>query len=492
MAYLRYRLESVPSTPTTRLLLVFAVFTASLWVMLIPLWDGFDEAQHYSYIQSLQRDRALPVLGETRITPEVWASLIGSPVSPAVKMNYPMLRTFDEVRANTGPTEMTSDAALNYEAHQAPLAYLLLSPMEGALLRAGMPIAWRLRILRFCLLGCSMALFWRIAVASQHRAAAFFVILTTEMFLASCGHVCNDAIAIPIFVWLFFEAERRSRTAVFLLAAGLLTKAYFLALVPVVVWRLRRQWRWLLIAGILPAVWYGRNLWLYGNLSGMQEQFHALSAAGLFRAALRLPWAASLGDTFRGALWLANNSFLQWSAWQVNLIMAGLLVALCVALRRNSPQRNWLLAYAGCYVAALAYAAVQTFVYTNGAGVAASPWYATPLWLLLLLVIFDGAISGWALSAFVAIWTYWFIATFWFRLIPWYAGVLNGPASAGNLGRWYGTSLGKIRSNIGDSALILTAITCVLAIATAALICHDLCAGANRTSSPAKTSQLTP
>lgn len=484
---MRYRLESVPSTPTTRLLLVFAVFSASLWVTLIPLWDGFDEAQHYSYIQSLRRDRALPVLGETRITPEVWASLIASPVSPAVKMNYPILRTFNDVRTNTGPTEIAPDAALNYEAHQAPMTYLLFSPIEGALLRAGMPIAWRLRVLRFCLLACSMVLFWRIAAARQHRGAAFFVILTTEMFLASCGHVANDAIAIPIFVWLFFEAERRSRTAVLLLAAGLLAKAYFLAVVPVVAWRLRRQWRWLLTAGILPAIWYGRNLWLYGNLSGMQEQLHSLSAAQLFHAALRLPWAASLGETFRGALWLANNSFLQWSVWQVNLVIVGLLVALCVSLRRESRRRNWLLAYAGCYVAALAYAAVQTFVYTNGAGFAASPWYATPLWLLFVLVIFGGGTSGWALSSLVAVWTYWFVATFWFRLIPWYAGVLDGPANARNLGRWYGTSYGQMRSNIGDPILILTAITSVLAIATAALLCHDLCASAGRPSIPDRT-----
>lgn len=93
-------LNKLPSSFTTRLLFAFAASTALLWATLIPLWDGFDEAQHYSYIQSLQSDRAWPVFGQTRITPEVWASLSDSPVSPAVKMNYPMLRTFNEVRAH--------------------------------------------------------------------------------------------------------------------------------------------------------------------------------------------------------------------------------------------------------------------------------------------------------------------------------------------------------------------------------------------------------
>jgi hypothetical protein len=274
---------------------------------------------------------------------------------------------------------------------------------------------------------------------------------------------------------------------VLLLAAGLLAKAYFIAVVPVVAWRLRGQWRWLLAAGILPAIWYGRNLWLYGNLSGMQEQLHPLPAGELFRAALRLPWAASLGETFRGALWLANNSFLQWSVWQTNLLIAGLFVTICVSLHGESQRRNWLLAYASCYVAALAYAAVQTFVYTNGAGIAASPWYATPLWLLLILVIFTGETSAWVLSSLIATWTYWFVATFWFRLIPWYAGVMDGPANAANLGRWYGVSYGQMRSNIGDPILILTAITSVLAIAAAALLCHDLWSNAGRPSIPGRT-----
>jgi hypothetical protein len=221
-------------------------------------------------------------------------------------------------------------------------------------------------------------------------------------------------------------------------------------------------------------MWYGRNVWLYGNLSGMQEQLNPLPAGELLRAVPRLPWAASMGETFRGALWLANNSFLQWSTSQVNLAIAGLLVAACVSLRRNGPRRNWLLAYAGCYLAALAYAALQSFVYTNGTALAASPWYATPLWLLLILVIFAGETPGWALAPFVAIWTYWFVATFWLRLIPWYAGVMDGPASVSNVRRWYGSSFGQIRNQIGDPVLILALTTSLLAIATGVLLCRDL------------------
>jgi hypothetical protein len=467
-----------------RLLLAFAASTALLWVALVPLWDGFDEAQHYSYVQSLRTGLRCPVLGRTLMSPELWASFVASPASPAVQRNYPVLRTFDEARRNARPVAVPPEAPPNYEAHQAPLAYLVMAPVEGALARAGVPIGLRLRLLRLGLLCGAMALFWRIAAVSRYRAAACFVILSTQMFLACCGHVSNDALAIPLFVWLFFEAERRTRLAVFLLAAGLLTKAYFLAFVPVVVWRLRRHWRWQLAAGILPALWYGRNLRVYGNLSGMQEQQGAVTPLDLLHAALRLPWARSLGETYRGALWLANNSFLQWSVWQVNLIIAGLLVALCFALRRDAARRNWLLAYAGCYMAALAYAAVQTYVYANGISVAASPWYATPLWLLILVVIFAGETPRWALSALVAFWTYWFVATCWLRLIPWYAGVADGSANAAHLGRWYGASFGQVRHEIGDEVLALAAVASLVAVVTAAVVCRDIHAGAGRRSAP--------
>ena len=471
----------MPSPLTNRLLLAFAVSTALLWVALVPLWDGFDEAQHYSYIQSLRQDRAWPVLGRTPITPEVWASFVGSPVSPAVKQNYPMLRTFSEARANAAPPLDLPPAGANYEAHQAPLVYLAMAPLEGTLARAGIPIGWRLRVLRLCLLACSMALFWRIAAGSPHRSAACFMILTTEMFLACCGHVANDAIAIPLFVWLFFEAERRSRLAVVLLAAGLLTKAYFLALVPVVVWRLRAQWRWFFAAGILPACWYGRNLWLYGNLSGMQEQTSPLAAGGLLRAALHLPWGASLGETFRGALWLGNNSFLQWSVWQANLVITGLLAALYVALRRNSVRRNGLI-----WLRRLLHWPRWPTRRSRPSSTPRAP--ASPpapgtrrrSGCLSILVIFAGETPRRVLTCFVALWTYWFVATFWLRLIPWYAGVMDGPTNVVNLRRWYGASFGHVRHEIGDPVLILALAASLLAIVTAVSLCRDLRAGRDR------------
>lgn len=443
-----------------------------LWIELIPIWDGFDEPHHYSYVQSLRVDRSLPRLGRTDLTWEVWDSFVRSPVSPVVKANYPILRTFDEVRNGLEPPSIVPVPPANYEAHQAPLVYLVLAPIEASI--AGLPIISRVRVLRLCLLAVALGLFWRISSFSSHQGAAFFLILTTEMFLASCGHVANDALAIPIFVWLFFEAERRSRLAVWLLVAGLLVKAYFLAVTPFVVWRLRQKWRLLIAAGTLPAMWYARNVMLYGNISGMQEQLTPMNAGDLFSGARQIPWGASIGETFRGALWLANNSFNQWSVWQVNLVIVGLLLALWHSTRTDVPRRLWLLGFGGCYFAALVYAAFQTFVYTKGIGIAASPWYATPLWLLAIMVICSGATPRWVLASLIVVWTYWFIATFWFKLIPYYAGLMDGPASISNLQRWYGFGFGQMRREVGDHVLLLALITTLVAIATAVRQVLDL------------------
>ena len=158
---------------------------------------------------------------------------IPAPVSAAVKLCYPMLRTFDEFRSGGEPLAVAaSPPPPNYESHQAPLAYALLAPVEFATAHSGVPIEWRVRLLRILLLAPAMWLFWRITAAcGPHQPTAFFMVATTEMFLASCGHIANDALAIPVFVWLYFEAERRSWRAPVLLAIGLLTAAVFLKLI---------------------------------------------------------------------------------------------------------------------------------------------------------------------------------------------------------------------------------------------------------------------
>ena len=82
------------------LLLAFAFANAILYSSLLPLWEGFDEAWHYGYAQTLGVTRQFPVLGQTRISQEVWDSLRSCPVSHVVARAWPELQTFDRYFAN--------------------------------------------------------------------------------------------------------------------------------------------------------------------------------------------------------------------------------------------------------------------------------------------------------------------------------------------------------------------------------------------------------
>src|SRR5207249_2043313 len=119
-------------------LLLYGALNASLYANLLPLWDGFDEAFHYSFIQALSQRLELPVLGETHISYEVRRSLELAPVSHIMKRNIPYTTAFADYLqlSNSERTarrqllsklnlqnQAVEGSGLNYEAQQAPLSY---------------------------------------------------------------------------------------------------------------------------------------------------------------------------------------------------------------------------------------------------------------------------------------------------------------------------------------------------------------------------------
>ena len=90
-----------------------------------------------------------------------------------------------------------------------------------------------------------------------------FCLLSSQMTWATLAHVANDWLAVPLAIWtlVFMIRAASSPTlanlavASLVLSAGLLTKSYFLALVPVLfgivgypgqlAWRWQHTRRWL-------------------------------------------------------------------------------------------------------------------------------------------------------------------------------------------------------------------------------------------------------
>jgi 4-amino-4-deoxy-L-arabinose transferase-like glycosyltransferase len=511
-----------PSTRPAGWLILIGVLNAALYSSLLPLWEGFDEPFHYACVQTFSAGDRLPVLGREQLSDEVWLSMTLAPASHVVRRSYPALSTFSEYFA-LGASERAAlrrrvqklspelrshiaDGPPNYEAHQAPLAYALLALPDRWW--AEKPIGARILRLRLAAAIAAIVLLsiaaWQLAsqlgLSGPFRSLALFLILSTQMLYASVAHIANDWLALPLAAFVLSAAVALYRTPgarttaalALALALGLLTKAYFLAFVPLgtglVLWfALRRKVRWrtaAVFAAILLMIagpWYARNVTLYGSLSAMHESVHGVAAHDAVAALIDLDWAGLAPAMLRASLWTGNNSFTSFSAVTLNLMLLVLLAGMVMlGLRLKGPD---LVVAAGCALFGLGIVFVTgvSTVY-RGHGVPASPWYAaallTPAIVLATAGMARGARAGRWLAGFAAIlWTYVISATYVAKLIPLYGGYEQGKTTLKALVQWYATGQGRAREILAVTALgspeaILSLV--VVVIASSAVVCFVL------------------
>src|SRR5262249_3058469 len=164
---------------------------------------------------------------------------------------------------------------------------------------------------------------------------------TPELMMTVC-HVGNESLAVAlggILLCVLFAWRRRphsmARAAALatVLGLALLTKAYFLALIPpllVFVWRRHSCLcgQLLTIFGgalLISGWWYARNWMVTHSLSG--EQFEsAAGGSGLLASALSMSWLRAADFTFLSHIWLGNWSFLVVRSWMYHsfALIAGL------------------------------------------------------------------------------------------------------------------------------------------------------------------------
>jgi hypothetical protein len=464
-------------------ILLFGLLNAALFSALLPLWEGFDEAFHYGYVESLWQTRQLPVLAVTRLPRDVAESLRLAPVSHVVARTLPESAPYDvwfalppaERERRRGALEgltllAGSDARTNYEAHQPPLAYLLLAPLDAALSR--FPITARVSVLRLCCgVGAVVLLFLGtgalcrvLEVPERFETAALLAIFCSEMFYASAAHVANDWLAIGIAAFLLAALaemvrapDRRTALRVGAwLAAGLLTKAYFLIFAAVVagVWATLLVRRSLRMSAVLPPAllvlalggpWYARNMALYGNVSGTQEAYDGIGLRQAVAAARHIDWWSTSGYLARASLWTGNNSFGSFSRATLNVMLALLAIgvaAWCVQRRRVRPA-EWMVGIASVvFSVGVAYACCTNFAEHGADAAGASPWYTQVLLAPVVVLAYLG-LSRWprvgaALAAVsVLLWTWVLIATWMLKLFPLYSGGGTAPMRARDVWAWY-------------------------------------------------------
>ena len=201
--------------------------------------------------------------------------------------------------------------------------------------------------------------------------------LSSQMLWATLAHVTNDWLAVPLAVWLLVAvihydespSVRRAALASGVLSIGLLTKAYFIAFVPLLasVCVLRRKWRDLgIVLAMIAALagpWYRRNMERYGTISGMQELREGTDPAAAFHAIRIEKLPATIDAYARSALWTANNSFRSFSINTLRAVMLAWLAALFLWVVTKRRRAEWIvLLYAGVFVLALGYDTAISYV----------------------------------------------------------------------------------------------------------------------------------
>jgi len=462
-----------------RFILLFGLLNACLFAALLPLWEGFDEAFHYGYVETLWETGKLPVLGRTLLPADVAASFRVAPLSHIVCRWIAEATPFDQWfslpleqqtqrrseldRLRPGPADSSRP---NYEAHHPPLAYAVLALPDRLLSRQ--PITARVLVLRLVGALLSTTLIWigasalgrTLQLPAPFLNAALFTVFCSEMLYASIAHVANDWLAVGIGA-MFLAAlaefirkpDRRSAiVAAGCLSAGLLTKAYFLVFVALAAvlmlnprTKLRRTWPAAALVLVIAGPWYARNVALYGNVPGTHEEFDGIGVRQALAAAPHIDWPATAGFLARGSLWTGNNSFTTFSQTTLDVLLALLAVAFAgwIARHRSIESAEWIIfAAIVLFSIAVAYASAASFAHTHGETAGASPWYTQALLAPVMILAFLG-LSRWktagalvavcitALSAWIL------IATWTVKLFPMYSGGSVAPMHPGSAWHWW-------------------------------------------------------
>ena len=479
------------------LLLAFAFANATLYSSLLPLWEGFDEAWHYGYVQSFGYNRRLPVLGKTWLSQEVWDSMLACPASHIVARAWPELQTFDRYFALSPADRIhernrleaisrgdgsVENAHTNYEAQQPPLAYIVLAVPNFLLSNASITI--RVLWLRIFAAGVSVLitffaaakLFRALELPPSYQALGLYCIFACQMYWATIAHIGNDALGLALSVWFFAACATFSKRAnlsgalhlAFATSLGLLTKAYFLPLLVfagcvVACRRVRTLPAFVAVVAVLAGPWYVRNLLLYHNLSGLLMASDGIIPGQVFLSITRVDWSHTIPYMLRATLWTGNNSFTSFSSITLNcllaLLAAGIVMYAVQAIQRAPAAAEWaILGALAAYTAAVIYVVGNDVIFLHGTSAGAAPWYTEVLLAPSLAIILVGISRtprfGPPTSvAILLLWTYICAATYLVKLIPLYAGYAKGRTTLKETMEWYLTDHHELTNMLSTISL---------------------------------------
>ncbi len=292
------------------------ILTAVLWLCFltkllfyssfVPLWEGYDEFAHFAFDQYLTENHKLPPVQNTGVSREVAESLRLAPVPWTIRQWTPGWIAHDDFWRLPEASRQQRERELKqiprtsareqaptlrlYEAQQPPLAYLLYSMPYAAFQNADLLTrAWVLRLAGSAIVSLVIPLGFivsrRILRSDLQAVGAAAVLAAMPELMMLAGHAGNEPLAIVLgtacVYGLCLMAEKSSPWRALLLGSllgcALLTKSYFLTLIPVVlivvlIAFLRRRIAIQLLITVAAAIaiagwWYGRAITTTGTLT---------------------------------------------------------------------------------------------------------------------------------------------------------------------------------------------------------------------------------
>lgn len=539
--------QEIPRETRVILLAIWCCFSARalFYCGTIPVWEGYDEYAHFALVQYVAihhgrfpLDATPPAISRAvaesrRLTPAPW--LIRDANSGILSYeDYFSLPTSEQTarrrRLEELPVEWARQESFPreslYEAQQPPLYYWILAPFYGLFERLSLPaMVWLLRSLTILIASLAVP-FGFLAARQVFRGqdamalgVAIVVASFPELFIV-IAHVSNEGLSVAtgsLFVLLALRILEQTPSVgrgVWLgvaLGAALLSKAYFLALLPLAATVLCYAWFrnverrslavWQALAALatafaLSAWWYVHNFVGTGSLTGQFEDAQAIANhdVSLVRALFEIHWAKLFDFIATSHIWLGTWSFLSVRAWMYRVIEVLAFLALLgvsrqlIRERSGLPLRRELAVLLLPYVAMIAglcFHAAQVFRIRGAAATVGYYLYALVLPEAILLVaglacLMPRKLRSWPIA--IAVFSLIALEQFgdWFLLFPYYSGLIrhnpNGRLPFAHMEQWWngGTrAFFDALSRIGptSSTVMLAGTTLLYGLATIALLC---------------------
>ena len=411
-----FKFNNVESAIT--LLLLGNFLLGASYIAMLPIWEGFDETAHFSYLQQVADNRKIPLDGKDPISTDIEKYYDHAPVPHALSAEFRSkerltYRSFfskpaellshskDFIHSTNNPRKYLPGKGYNWESQHPPFYYILLSPIYSVTNR----LSWgkQIFILRmvsytFAWLGLVVAIFICLETAKNQSSlnkiylwnwaaigAGLWPIFFPAWF-SDMARIGNDSLCCFLLSLIWFISIKMTSIEVsfkyflllgLLLGIGCLTKAIFVPLtVGVLSFWLFRAWKLQGRAGLLKTMrlcsfviltilassgwWYWNNHVQYGVISGNIDLKLLKQAGGLWNG---------LETNFSFYQWIRSNAALlvsfgwigSWSLVKPPLIFLTPIIFMLLLL---------------------VYAYLKTIRYSN---IISSEWF--PVWLVLPILI---------------------------------------------------------------------------------------------------------